>query len=75
MTEVRAQVNEETNKGQFLGRADLIGSVYLKPVAAPAAGAAASPALAAVAAYLPALRMWSSRFSRSVKESEQGRKS
>ena len=45
MTEVRAQVNEETNKGQLpWGHTNLIGSVYLNPAAAPAAGAAASPA-------------------------------
>ena len=38
MTEVRAQVNEETNKGQLpWGHTNLIGSVYLNPAAAPAA--------------------------------------
>jgi hypothetical protein len=43
MTEVRAQVNEETNKGQLpWGHTNLIGSVYLNPAAAPAADAAAS---------------------------------
>src|SRR6202047_5157007 len=37
MTEVRAQVNEETNKGQLpWGHTNLIGAVYLNPVAAPA---------------------------------------
>src|SRR5437773_2268093 len=42
MTKVRAQVNEETNKGQLpWGHTNLIGSVYLNPVAAPAANAAA----------------------------------
>jgi hypothetical protein len=41
MTEVRAQVNEETNKGQLpWGHTNLIGSVYLNPAAAPAATAA-----------------------------------
>jgi uncharacterized caspase-like protein len=52
MTKVRAQVNEETNKGQLpWGHTNLIGSVYLNPVAVPAAGAAApsSSAPAAVA--------------------------
>jgi hypothetical protein len=35
MTKVRAQVNEETNKGQLpWGHTNLIGSVYLNPVAA-----------------------------------------
>ena len=38
MTEVRAQVNEETNKGQLpWGHTNLIGSVYLNPAPAPAA--------------------------------------
>src|SRR4030088_1334241 len=42
MTKVRAQVNEETNKGQLpWGHTNLIGSVYLNPAAAPAASAAA----------------------------------
>jgi hypothetical protein len=71
MTEVRAQVNEETNKGQLpWGHTNLIGSVYLNPVAAPAAGAAASPALAAAAPTSGAsdveLEFW-----RSVKESNK----
>ena len=36
MTKVRAQVNEETNKGQLpWGHTNLIGSVYLNPAAAP----------------------------------------
>src|SRR5271154_3630628 len=51
MTEVRAQVNEETNKGQLpWGHTNLIGSVYLNPAAAPpaapAAGSSPSPAVA-----------------------------
>src|ERR1700704_6179650 len=52
MTKVRAQVNEETNKGQLpWGHTNLIGSVYLNPVAAPAANtAAATSAPVAVAA-------------------------
>ncbi len=42
MTKVRAQVNEETNKGQLpWGHTNLIGSVYLNP---GPAGANASPA-------------------------------
>jgi uncharacterized caspase-like protein len=56
MTEVRAQVNEETNKGQLpWGHTNLIGSVYLNP-AAPAAntanaaaGSSPTPSPAAVA--------------------------
>ncbi|HZC94628.1 MAG TPA: caspase domain-containing protein, partial [Bradyrhizobium sp.] len=45
MTKVRAQVNEETNKGQLpWGHTNLIGSVYLNgPPAAPAASSAAAP--------------------------------
>ena len=43
MTKVRAQVNEETNKGQLpWGHTNLIGSVYLNP-ALSAAGARRSP--------------------------------
>jgi uncharacterized caspase-like protein len=73
MTEVRAQVNEETNKGQLpWGHTNLIGSVYLNPVAAPAPGAAApsSSAPAAVASTSSStdveLEFW-----RSVKESNK----
>jgi hypothetical protein len=73
MTEVRAQVNEQTNKGQLpWGHTNLIGSVYLNPVAAPAAGAAApsSSAPAAVASTSTSsdveLEFW-----RSVKESNK----
>src|ERR1700749_1231530 len=41
MTMVRAQVNEETNKGQLpWGHTNLIGAVYLNPAAAPAPGSA-----------------------------------
>ena len=52
MTEVRAQVNEETSKGQLpWGHTNLIGSVYLNPAkpapAAPAAAAAPSSGPAA----------------------------
>src|SRR5580698_3158191 len=50
MTKVRAEVNEQTNKGQLpWGHTNLIGSVYLNPAAPPAAAAApagAGPALA-----------------------------
>src|SRR5471032_2310990 len=46
MTEVRAQVNEETSKGQLpWGHTNLIGAVFLNPAATPAPGAvAAAPA-------------------------------
>src|ERR1700710_2367586 len=44
MTKVRAQVNEETNKGQLpWGHTNLIGAVYLNPAAAPAGAAAEAP--------------------------------
>ncbi|HWX08319.1 MAG TPA: caspase family protein [Bradyrhizobium sp.] len=73
MTEVRAQVNEETNKGQLpWGHTNLIGSVYLNPAPVPAPGAAASSASApaAVASSSPGtdveLEFW-----RSVKESNK----
>jgi Caspase domain/Putative peptidoglycan binding domain len=72
MTEVRAQVNEETSKGQLpWGHTNLIGSVYLNPVAAraPAAAAAVSSMPAAVAssgATDVELEFW-----RSVKESNK----
>jgi uncharacterized caspase-like protein len=52
MTKVRAQVSEDTNKGQLpWGHTNLIGSVYLNPVAAPAGtqAAASSNTLAASA--------------------------
>src|SRR6201994_2543920 len=40
MTKVRAQVNEETNKGQLpWGHTNLIGSVYLNPAPTPSAAA------------------------------------
>jgi len=43
MTKVRAEVNEQTNKGQLpWGHTNLIGSVYLNPAPEPAAAAAAA---------------------------------
>lgn len=50
MTRVRAQVNEETNKGQLpWGHTNLIGSVYLNQAAVPADGKADIAASAAPA--------------------------
>ena len=50
MTKVRAEVNEQTNKGQLpWGRANLIGSVYLNPAPAPTAAAPAATAAPALA--------------------------
>ena len=47
MTKVRAQVNEETSKGQLpWGHTNLIGSVYLNGAPAPAAPGAAAAAAA-----------------------------
>jgi len=70
MTKVRAQVNEETQKGQLpWGHTNLTGSVYLNGAPAPAATGAAAPAPAAVAAA-PAsdveLEFW-----RSIKDSNK----
>jgi uncharacterized caspase-like protein len=58
MTEVRAQVNEETNKGQLpWGHTNLIGSVYLNPkpvqAAAPADPSAPGAAPTTVASVTP----------------------
>jgi uncharacterized caspase-like protein len=73
MTEVRAQVNEETNKGQLpWGHTNLIGSVYLNPAAPPAASAAAPSTSAPTAVASTSgntdveLEFW-----RSVKESNK----
>jgi Caspase domain/Putative peptidoglycan binding domain len=72
MTEVRAQVNEETNKGQLpWGHTNLIGAVYLNPTAAaPATSAAPSSSGSAVASVSGStdveLEFW-----RSVKESNK----
>jgi uncharacterized caspase-like protein len=70
MTKVRAQVNEETNKGQLpWGHTNLIGSVYLNGTPAPAAPGAA-PTAPAVAAVSPGsdveLEFW-----RSIKDSKK----
>jgi uncharacterized caspase-like protein len=73
MTQVRAQVNEETNKGQLpWGHTNLIGSVYLNGTAAPA-GAAAAPSSSSPAPVASAsggsdveLEFW-----RSIKESNK----
>ena len=70
MTKVRAQVNEETNKGQLpWGHTNLIGTVYLNPSAAPAAGAPVEAAPAVVAAG-PASEV-ELEFWRSIKDSNK----
>jgi Caspase domain/Putative peptidoglycan binding domain len=70
MTKVRAQVNEETNKNQLpWGHTDLIGSVYLNPVAGAADAAAAAantPAVASGPTSEVELEFW-----RSIKDSNK----
>ena len=70
MTKVRAQVNEETNKGQLpWGHTNLTGTVYLNPAPAAAAGtveASATPAAPAGAVSAVELEFW-----RSVKDSNK----
>jgi uncharacterized caspase-like protein len=69
MTKVRAQVNEETNKGQLpWGHTNLIGSVYLNGAPAPAtAGApAASVAVASAPGSDVEVEFW-----RSIKDSNK----
>jgi uncharacterized caspase-like protein len=68
MTKVRAQVNEETNKGQLpWGHTNLIGSVYLNPAAAGAATEAPNtPAVTVSAAPEVEIEFW-----RSIKESNK----
>jgi Caspase domain/Putative peptidoglycan binding domain len=71
MTKVRAQVNEETNKGQLpWGHTNLIGSVYLNGAPAPAGGTAAAPSAPSAVAAAPSsdieLEFW-----RSIKDSNK----
>ena len=67
MTKVRAQVNEETNKGQLpWGHTNLIGAVYLNGAPAPGAVAAAAPAAGASKASDVELEFW-----RSIKDSNK----
>jgi uncharacterized caspase-like protein len=69
MTEVRAQVNDETNKGQLpWGHTNLIGSVYLNPVATNAAASTSSPAATASSSGTSDVEL---EFWRSVKESNK----
>src|SRR5262249_31560511 len=66
MTGVRAEVNEETNKGQLpWGHTNLIGAVYLNP-AKPAPAAAAAVATTAAPGSDVELEYW-----RSVKDSKK----
>ena len=66
MTRVRAQVNEETAKNQLpWGHTNLIGTVYLNPVAGGSAGEAANMPVAGPASEVE-LEFW-----RSIKDSKQ----
>ncbi|MGJ5045525.1 caspase family protein [Bradyrhizobium oligotrophicum] len=72
MTAVRAQVNEETSKGQLpWGHTNLIGAVYLNPAAAPAATAATAGTTPAVAAATVTAGEAELEFWRSVKDSNK----
>ena len=67
MTKVRAQVNEETSKGQLpWGHTNLIGTVYLNGAPAPGAVAAAAPAATASKGSDVELEFW-----RSIKDSNK----
>jgi hypothetical protein len=75
MTEVRAQVSDETSKGQLpWGHTNLTGSVYLNPPAAQPAAAAAAPAASATAPALASTTAGTDvelEFWRSVKDSKK----
>src|SRR5437660_4715729 len=67
MTKVRAQVNEETNRNQLpWGHTNLIGTVYLNPVGAPAADAPNTPAVPTGPVSEVELEFW-----RSIKDSNK----
>ncbi|MDO9059130.1 MAG: caspase family protein, partial [Bradyrhizobium sp.] len=71
MTKVRAQVNEETNKGQLpWGHTNLIGTVYLNQAAAPATAAGPAQAGPAVATASQGSEV-EVEFWRSVRESNK----
>src|SRR6202790_5559025 len=72
MTQVRAQVNEETNKGQLpWGHTNLIGSVYLNPAATPPANAAPSSSVPAAVASTAGGSDVELEFWRSIKDSNK----
>ena len=71
MTKVRAEVNEQTNKGQLpWGHTNLIGSVYLNP-AAPAPATAAAPATGPAVASTGGGNDVELEFWRSIKDSKK----
>jgi hypothetical protein len=72
MTRVRAQVNEETNKGQLpWGHTNLIGSIYLNPVEPVTAGAAVTEARTKPASTVSTASDVELEFWRSVKDSNK----
>jgi len=72
MTKVRAQVNEETNKGQLpWGHTNLIGSVYLNGAPAPATASGAAPSAAPVAVASAPGSDVEVEFWRSIKDSNK----
>ncbi|UFZ05859.1 caspase family protein [Bradyrhizobium ontarionense] len=72
MTAVRAQVNEETNKGQLpWGHTNLIGAVYLNPSATPAATATAAGSTPVAATATATAGEAELEFWRSVKDSNK----
>jgi hypothetical protein len=72
MTKVRAQVSEETNKGQLpWGHTNLIGSVYLNQAASPAANTAAAQSNSAAVASTSGGSDVELEFWRSIKESNK----
>src|ERR1700754_1386816 len=71
MTKVRAQVNEETNKGQLpWGHTNLIGTVYLNGAPAPAAPGVAAAAPSQQVALAPNTEV-EVEFWRSIKDSNK----
>jgi uncharacterized caspase-like protein len=71
MTKVRAQVNEETNKGQLpWGHTNLIGSVYLNGAPAPAAPGTAAASSSQQVALAPNTEV-EVEFWRSIKDSNK----
>jgi Caspase domain/Putative peptidoglycan binding domain len=72
MTKVRAQVNEETNKGQLpWGHTNLIGTVYLNGAPAPVANGVAAPAAAQTAVATAPGSDVELEFWRSIKDSNK----
>src|SRR6202165_5855891 len=72
MTKVRAQVSEETNKGQLpWGHTNLTGSVYLNQAASPAANTAATQSNSAAVASTSGGSDVELEFWRSIKESNK----